>query len=185
MFWLLFFFFQIVSTGGSLNGNQFFWGDETWCYKIYGQIWWILLNGALIWGGRSYNDPFANYVGLLYHLLYGCDEFQIFLEPRIALNSWSSKHANHRKVFGMYKIWDIPMWGGCKKSHTEGAWNDVFPISTSISTGTKSRCHLVTKMFQLLRLLRFNGAVLAILEKSNPSETIRMHQNRNRTRQES
>ena len=35
--------------------------------------------------------PCANYVGFLYNV-FG------------ALNSWSSKHANHEKMLGMYKI---------------------------------------------------------------------------------
>ena len=48
--------------------------------------------------------PVQNYAGFLYNLIYGCDEFQVFLEPQIALNSWSSKHVNAQKMLGMYKI---------------------------------------------------------------------------------
>ena len=49
---------------------------------------WNLM--ALIGGGRSCNwPPCANYVGFLYNL-FG------------ALNSWSSKHANHEK-----NAWDV------------------------------------------------------------------------------
>ena len=48
--------------------------------------------------------PVQNYAGFLYNLIYGCDEFQVVLEPQIALNSWSSKHVNAQKMLGMYKF---------------------------------------------------------------------------------
>ena len=46
--------------------------------------------------------PVQNYAGFLYNLIYGCEDFQVFLEPQIALNSWSSKHANPPK-----NAWDV------------------------------------------------------------------------------
>ena len=48
--------------------------------------------------------PVRNYAGFLYNLLYECDDFQVVLEPQIALNSWSSKHANHEKMLGTWAV---------------------------------------------------------------------------------
>ena len=56
-------------------------------------VHWLGVGGHIM-------TPVQNYVGFLYNLIYGCDEFQVFLEPQIALNSWSSMHAHHQKMLG-------------------------------------------------------------------------------------
>ena len=66
--------------------------------------------------------PVQNYAGFLYNLIYGCDDCQVVLEPQIALNSWSSKRANHQKMLGVVQILRRTHCGGWqRKSHTEGA----------------------------------------------------------------